>query len=130
LLKIEGNRWDQLHTSIEESVPQSGELGSDIATSRAAGNALDDLRSRHCDDSSSTSIGVLYWMIIDGFDTVDCKIDERAKLPGSHKLYISPSSSACGVGHWTGNRSTGSEDLSSQPASLCLLGRFATASGD
>lgn len=119
-----------MHTSIEESVPQSGELGSDIATSRAAGNALDDLRSRHCDDSSSTSIRVLYWMIIDGFDTVDWKIDERAKLPGSHKLYISPSSSACGVGHWTGNRSTGSEDLSSQPASLCLLGRFATASGD
>lgn len=45
-----------MHTSIEESVPQSGELGSDIATSRAAGNALDDLRSRHCDSSSSSSM--------------------------------------------------------------------------
>ena len=54
----------RVHTSIEESVPQSGELGSDIATSRTAGDALDDLRSGHCDDSSSTSIEVFCWMII------------------------------------------------------------------
>ena len=55
----------RVHTRIEESVPQSGELGSDIATSRSAGNALDDLRGRHCDASSSTSIEVLCSMRID-----------------------------------------------------------------
>lgn len=57
----------RVHTSIEESVPQSSELGSDIATSRAAGDALDDLRSGHCDGSSSTSIEVFCSMIIDWF---------------------------------------------------------------